>query len=120
MKSDISRSFGFAIAGVIYAVKSQRNMKIHCFAALIAVMMGVGTGISSVEWLVLVLTISAVIVAELFNTALEAAIDLVTADYHPLAKTAKDVAAGAVLITAIMSVIIGSFIFLPKAGPLLW
>lgn len=120
MKSGISRSFSCALAGVAYTVKGQRNMKIHCLAAIVSVMMGIGTAISPVEWLILVLTISAVLIAELFNTAVESVVDLVTAEYHDLAKAAKDVAAGAVLIAAASSVIIGSVIFLPKAERLLW
>ena len=113
------RSFSCAIAGVSHALRSQRNMRIHCAAAALAITMGWQAAISLYEWLALVAIIAAVFVAELINTAIEAVVDLVVVEYHPLAKIAKDVAAGAVLIAAAASVVIGIMIFLPKAGQLL-
>lgn len=89
-------------------------MKIHMAAAFLAVVFGIKFTVSPVEWLILVLTIMAVLVTELMNTALEAVVDLASPEFHPLAKIAKDVAAGAVLVTAVSAVIIGSIIFCPK------
>ncbi len=111
--NNIAQSFACALAGVQYAIRSQRNMRIHGVAALLAVMTGCLTAITRMEWLILILTIAAVIVAELFNTALEALVDIVSPEYHPLAKAAKDAAAGAVLVAAAASLIIGGIIFYP-------
>ncbi len=108
------KSFYFAVTGLAYALRTQRNMKIHLAAALCTVGFGFWYAVSSVEWLILAVTIMAVIVSELMNTALEAVVDLASPGIHPLAKTAKDVAAGAVLISAISAVIIGCIIFYPK------
>ena len=116
---NMKRSFGCAIAGVHHALRSQRNMRIHCAAAVLAITMGWVAAISRYEWLALVAIIGAVFVAELINTAIEAVVDLVVAEYHPLAKIAKDVAAGAVLIAAAASVVMGIVIFGPKVGRLL-
>lgn len=89
-------------------------MRIHLFSAVIVVIAGVLTGISITEWLVLIITIALVIGSEMINTAIEAVVNLASPEYHPLAKQAKDVAAGAVLVFAVASVIIGLLIFLPK------
>ncbi len=110
---DISLSFACALAGLEYAIRSQRNMRIHGVATLLAVMIGWLTAITKTEWLILMLTIAAVLIAELFNTALEALVDIVSPEYHPLAKVAKDTAAGAVLVAAIASLIVGGIIFYP-------
>ena len=110
---DIARSFACALTGVQYAIRSQRNMRIHTVAALLAMMTGWLTAITRMEWLILILTIAAVLVAELFNTALEALVDIVSPTYHPLAKAAKDAAAGAVLVAAAASLIVGGIIFYP-------
>ena len=110
-------SFHYAFAGVAYLLWTQRNAKIHSALGLAAAGMGLLLGIDRYEWLALLLTITIVIAAEGVNTAIEAAVDLVSPEYHPLAKIAKDVSAGTVLITAIASVIIGMVLFLPH---LLW
>jgi diacylglycerol kinase len=92
---------------------------VHLFFALLAVYLGFVLNISSTEWLILVLTLGIVIAAEAFNTAIEIDIDLTSPQYHPYAKDTKDVAAGAVGITAIMACIVGLIIFLPKIIDLL-
>lgn len=107
------RSFGYAFRGIITSFEEQ-NMKFHGFAACIVVLCGFLTGLKIEEWLILILTISLVFGAEMINTAIESVVDLTSPDVHPLAKRAKDVAAGAVLVFAITSVIIGLIIFLPK------
>ncbi|MCL1921618.1 MAG: diacylglycerol kinase family protein [Kiritimatiellaeota bacterium] len=106
-------SFRFAFAGIWTLLRTQHNMRVHLAAALAAAGCGAYAGLSAVEWCVIVLTVMAVWVAEAFNTAVEFLADRVSTDYHPLIKCAKDVAAGAVLITAIGAVVIGAIIFLP-------
>lgn len=107
------RSFPFALEGLRAALKEQ-NLKFHCMSTVIVVIAGFATGLTAVEWSIIILTIAAVIGAELFNTAIERVVDLASPEIHPLAKQAKDVAAGAVLVFALASVIIGLLIFLPK------
>lgn len=107
-------SFNHAINGIIYAVRTQRNMKIHTIGAVIVLLMCFFVDISKVEFLILALTITSVFIAEMINTAIEATIDLNTNYYHPLAKVAKNTAAGAVLITAINAVLVGYIIFWDK------
>jgi undecaprenol kinase len=104
-------SFGFAAEGIRYAMTTQRNMKVHGVAALLVVLAAIVLGVSSIQWLFLLLSITLVLTAELFNTALEAVVDLVSLDIHPLAKAAKDTAAGAVLLTAAFAVIVGIVVF---------
>lgn len=107
-------SFNFAINGLISAVKTERNMKIHYAAAVIVLIVSLFFNLSRVEYIVLVLTIALVIISELFNTAVEKLVDLVTEEYHPLAKLVKDISAGAVLIAALTSVGVGYLIFFDK------
>ena len=104
-------SFNHAIDGVIYTARTQRNMKIHLFAALVVLIACFCFDISKDQFLILAITITMVIGAEIINTAIEAAIDMTTNYYHPLAKIAKNAAAGAVLVTAINAVIVGYIIF---------
>jgi diacylglycerol kinase (ATP) len=112
-------AFRYAFAGVHYLLWTQRNAKIHIALGLAAVALGILLRIERGEWLALVLTIALVLVAEGVNTAVEAVVDLASPGYHPLAKTAKDVAAGTVLLAAIASVIVGAIVFLPRLLALL-
>jgi diacylglycerol kinase (ATP) len=107
-------SFNYAIEGIIYAVRTQRNMKIHMVAALLVLTACFFYDLSKLELLIVTLTVTIVIVAEMVNTAVESAIDATTNYYHPLAKIAKNTAAGAVLITAINALIVGYIIFWDK------
>lgn len=107
-------SFNNAITGIIDTVRTERNMKIHLIAALCVLIVSFFFDISKYEFLILVVTITMVIAAELINTAIEAAIDMTTNYYHPLAKIAKNAAAGAVLVAAISSVLVGYVIFWDK------
>ena len=107
-------SFNNAINGVINTVRTERNMRIHLIATLIVLSACFIFDISKIELLILVVTITLVIAAELFNTAIEAAIDMTTNFYHPLAKVAKNAAAGAVFITAFNALIVGYIIFWEK------
>jgi diacylglycerol kinase (ATP) len=112
-------SFRYAFAGIAYLLWTQRNAKIHTAIGVAAVALGFLLRIERGEWLALVLTIVLVLAAEGVNTAVEAAVDLASPAYHPLAKVAKDVAAGTVLLTAIGAVIVGLILFLPHLLPLL-
>lgn len=109
----VIKSFRFALEGLKYTVVTQRNMRIHFLVSLAVLLTSLMLPISKLEVLILFLTISLVLFAELINTAIEAVVDLVTEEYHPLAKIAKDVAAGAVLITAGLAVLVGISIFFP-------
>ncbi len=107
-------SFNNAITGIIDTVRTERNMKIHLIAAVGVLIASFFFDISKFEFLILAVTITMVIAAELINTAIEAAIDMTTNYYHPLAKVAKNAAAGAVLVTAISAVLVGYIIFWDK------
>ena len=91
--SKLLRSFRYALEGLKYTLVSQRNMRVHFLLALVALLLGLYLPIKKTDMLLLFLTILLVLVAELFNTAIEAVVDLVTKDFHPLAKVAKYVAA---------------------------
>ena len=112
-KDPLYKSFGYAFEGIGTCIKKERNMKIHCAAAILVVIAGVILKISSLEWCICLTTLL-IMALELVNTAVEAVVDLVTEERKPLAKIAKDTAAGAVLIAAIMAAIAGIIIFLPK------
>jgi diacylglycerol kinase len=109
----LRKSFSCAIAGLIYCIKTEKNMKIHILATIIAVIVALVVKLNYTEWGLLILTIFMVLVAETVNTAVEKTVDLVTTEYHPLAKTAKNLAAGAVLLAAIGSLLMAVVIFGP-------
>ena len=113
-------SFRYAFEGIAYLFRTQRNAQIHGSVSIIIVLFGVVFQISQAEWLAIVLAIMIVICAEGANTAIEAVVDLASPSYHPLAKIAKDVAAGTVLLAAIGAVVVGVIIFLPRLLNLLW
>lgn len=108
------RGFGYALNGIWHASITQLNFRVHLVAALVAVYAGYALHISKNEWLWIILSIALVLVAELFNTALEFLVDLVSPEYNKKAGLVKDMSAGAVLITAIGALLIGLMIFLPK------
>lgn len=107
------RSFGYAGEGIIYTIKTQRNMQIHVGAAFCALLLSLLLQISWDDALLVFFSIFFVWILEMVNTAIEACVDLVTTDFHPLAKVAKDVAAGAVLLGAVFSILTGCYVFLP-------
>lgn len=107
-------SFRHAYDGFIYTVKTQPNFRFHLLATISAILMGVYFSISKYEWLVLAFTINTVLVAEMINTSIESIVDLITLERRQDAKVAKDVASGMVLVSAILSVIVACFLFLPK------
>lgn len=115
-KHSLIESFKFAFSGIWQAIKKERNIKIHLLAATLAILAGIYFGISKVEWLVLILIISLVLAAEIFNSAIEDICNLLNKklnlDYNQTT-TIRNFSAGAVLILAISSLILGLIIFFP-------
>ncbi len=109
-------SFGYAFAGLFHVIKTQRNMRIHLIIAVIVLVLGIYLKLEWLQWAILSLTIGFVLVAEMFNTVAESALDAATPYYHPLVRIAKDVAAGAVLVTSLVAVLVGLLVL----GPPLW
>lgn len=103
--------FRFAIEGIIYALKTQVNLRFHLLASLLVILAGLVFHIQQREWLWILLSVALVWTTELMNTAIEALTDLVTKEHHELAKVAKDCAAGAVLIVSFFAAGIGFFVF---------
>jgi diacylglycerol kinase len=112
--SDRIKSIGFAMEGIGTFLKTQHNAWIHMAAAMIVIAAGFLLKVNGSEWCWLIVSISMVLISEMFNTAIEFLTDLASPEIHPKAKMVKDVAAGAVLIASIAAVVIGSIIFLPK------
>ncbi len=109
-------SFKYALAGWGYALRTQRNTRVHLSVTALVIALGIWLGLPLRDWAVLVLTVGFVLVSEMLNTVAETIVDLISPGYHPLAKVIKDVTAGAVLLTAVSSVIVGLLIL----GPPLW
>lgn len=107
-------SFRFASAGVFYVIRTQRNFRIHLVVTFCVVALGIWLGLSPDAWSMLFLTIGRVLIAEMFNTAAETLVDLASPDYHPLAKLVKDLAAGAVLLSALIAVVVGLLLLGPS------
>jgi diacylglycerol kinase len=115
-----TNSFVYAWHGLTYAVRTQRNARVHMLLGTLAIVLGLVLHISPVEFAMVFTAITLVFIAEMFNTVAEACVDLVTREYNPLARIAKDVAAGAVLLNAMLSVLIGALVFIPHLWPLVW
>ena len=107
------RSFGFAWQGIKSCIGKEQNLSFHLIASALVVVAGFVFGITKVEWLIIILCIGVVVAAELFNTAIERLVDLVSPGRHPIAGQVKDIAAGAVLVCAVAAAIIGLIIFIP-------
>jgi diacylglycerol kinase (ATP) len=114
----VGRSFQHAYQGIVSAARTQRNLRIHFSVALGVLIAGLILGVSALEMAVLVLTICFIFVVEMLNTALEFVVDLVTKEYHPLAKLAKDVSAGSVLVSSAGAVLVGLLVLADDLGPL--
>jgi diacylglycerol kinase len=112
-----SRSFRYAGKGIRALFRYENNARIHLMAALLVLGAGLFFRVSLTEWGLLITQIVLVWMAEAFNTALEKLSDKVSPDYHPLIESVKDLAAGAVLLTALGAALVGSLIFLPKLIP---
>lgn len=112
-------SFRYAFNGIRLLIQKEHNAWIHCFATICVVIAGLFFGLSKMEWAAVVIVIGAVLSAEAVNSAIESLSDLVSPEYNEAIKKTKDLAAGAVLITAIAAAIVGIIIFFPKLGFLL-
>lgn len=113
----LAESFRFAIAGALHAFRTERNLRIHAVTSVVVIGLGITVGVAPAELALLFLTIGLVIAAELFNTAVETAVDLWSPTYHPLAAMAKNVAAAAVLVPAVVAVVVGFLVFRDYVSP---
>jgi len=113
-KQSLPRAFNNAAMGIVYCARHERNMKIHIVLACFAGCLAWWLRLDSYEILILLLTIASVFITEMMNTVVEAVVDIVSPEVHPLAKIAKDVAAGAVLIATIVSLLVGYILFVDK------
>ena len=111
---NLGESFRFAAIGVVQAFKSESNIRIHLAAAVLVVLLSSALGLGRLETAIVALAAVIVIVAEMVNTALEHLVDMVTAEYHPLAAKVKNIAAGAVLAAAVGAAVVGIMIFGPR------
>lgn len=111
-------SFDYAIQGIVFALRTQRNMRLHALAAVVVLVSALVLGVGGLELVALLFAISLVVMAELLNTSIEATVDLATEGFDPMAKTAKDVAAGAVLIASVNAVAVGYVVFFARVTPL--
>lgn len=111
-RKDIFAAFRAALNGLVYTFKTQRHMRFHLYVVLVVMVLGVFFNLRLRELLVLLFTISLVLVAEMFNSAIEATVDLVQPTYSPMAKFAKDISAGAVMITTIIALVVGGLMIL--------
>ena len=107
-------SFKCASQGIIQAIKTERNVKIHITIMILVIIAGIVLKISKIEWIICIILFGLVIGGEMLNSAIETVVDIAMPDINPKAKFAKDAAAGAVLIAAIMAAIAGMIIFIPK------
>ena len=108
------KSFGFSFQGLAFAVKSEQSFLVMLICLLITILTGLFFNISTLEWVMIFVAIGLVLSTELLNTAIEATIDLVSPEYNPLAKVAKDTASAAVFVYSLVAVIIACLIFIPK------
>ncbi len=113
------KSFGYAFKGMWYVLQSEQNMRIHTFAVLVVTVAGIFLNLTSTEWSLIALSICAVLTAEMFNTAIEKLVDLVSPQYNEQAGKIKDIAAGGVLLTAIVASVVAIYIFGDKIFNLL-
>ncbi|TYP54971.1 diacylglycerol kinase [Thermosediminibacter litoriperuensis] len=113
-------SFVYAVSGVLYSLKTQRNLRIHFLTAFLVMAASRYFGLSPLELAAVFFAVSLVIITEMINTAVETTVDMITERYHPLARIAKNVAAGAVLVAALNAVVIGYLIFFDRIRPLLF
>jgi Diacylglycerol kinase len=111
-------SFNYAIEGIIHTIQTQRNMRIHLIIAICILIFSLFFDLSRPELLILSISITLVLIMELVNTAIETTIDLFANYYHPLARIAKNAAAGAVLISAINALLVGYIIFFDRLWPM--
>ncbi|MFC0473474.1 diacylglycerol kinase family protein [Halalkalibacter kiskunsagensis] len=113
------RSFMYATQGFCYVIKHEQNMQVHLVVATIVLVAAYLVQFPLIHWLILLLVIAGMFALEIMNTAIERTVDLVTAEFHPLAKRAKDIAAAAVFVYCLFAVIIGFILFIPALMRLL-
>lgn len=106
-------SFRYAIEGLISSFKTERNMKIHILAMIIVITLGLIVRLNKIDWYICIILIALVISSELFNTAIETIVDMISPEKNEKAKLVKDISAAAVLVLAIGAVIIGLMVFIP-------
>ena len=116
---NLVESFNRAMDGVIYCLRTQRNLRIHFCAAVAVLFLSLWLHLTKEEMLLIFIAIALVLVTEMINTAIEVTVDLITEEYHPLAAIAKNAAAGGVLVAAVVAFVIGYIIFFPKLNPLI-
>jgi diacylglycerol kinase (ATP) len=104
-------SFNYAVEGIVHVLRTQRNMRIHFGAAIAVLLLALVADVSRLELIALLLAIAFVLIAEMVNTAIEAAVDVASTSFDPMAKLAKDIGAGAVLIAAVNAVMVGYLVF---------
>ena len=112
----IIQSFNYAFEGVIWVLRTQRNMRIHFAIAIVVLILAFAYDVSRLELVALLLAIAFVLITEMINTAIEAATDIATTSFDPLAKLAKDIAAGAVLIAAVNAIVVGYLVLADRLG----
>ncbi len=112
-RNNFRKSLGYALSGLAYALRTQANLRFHFGAAFVVLAVARLLGVDVRDFLLLLFAIAMVLIAEMFNTVVESVVDLYTDQYHPLARVAKDVAAGAVLLAALNSVVVGLLVFYP-------
>lgn len=113
----LRQSFHYAFEGIRHCFRNERNIRIHFSIGLLVILAGLLIGVSTVEMAILCVTIAVVIGGEMVNTAMENVVDLLSPEYHPLAKIVKDVVAGTVLVLCFFAVIVGLLIFIPHLLP---
>ena len=109
-------SFNFAFEGIIHTLRTQRNMRIHLAVAFVVIVTALIVNVTKLELIALLISITFVLIAEMINTAVEAAIDIATTSFDPMAKLAKDIAAGAVLIASVNAIAVGYLVFAGKVA----
>ena len=114
------KSFGYAIKGMYIALREQQNMRIHLLAILVVTFAGIYLGLRAIEWGIIALTMGLVISTEMINSAIESLVDLISPEYNEKAGKIKDVAAGAVLVAAIIATVVAIYIFGNKIFNLLF
>lgn len=115
-RTSILQSFNYAFEGIIWVLRTQRNMRVHFGIAVLVLVLAFAYDVTRIELIALMLAIAFVLIAEMLNTALEAATDLATTTFDPLAKLAKDLAAGAVLIASVTALVIGYLVLADRLG----
>ena len=111
---DYFYSTKYSIEGLLYAYKNEKSLWMHGFCSIIAICLGIIFKITLVQWSMILISLGIILAIELLNTAIEAVVDMITLEYHPLAKIAKDCGSAATFVAVLIGLIISAFIFIPK------